>query len=148
MAALLFLISFLATVILIVVLYPCAQKIGLMDKPNIRKLHQKPIPLIGGIAIYFGIIIALWISGIGLFHQTAFILSATILVLVGLIDDYKDLHVKYRLFAQIVAALIMTEFADIRITELGDLFGTGNIKLGFFFNSVHHIRCGWWYQCV
>ena len=52
--------------------------------------------------------------------------------MVGLIDDYKGLGVKIRLAAQIAAALIMTEVAGLKITDLGDLLGTGNINLGFF----------------
>ena len=56
----------------------------------------------------------------------------TLLVVVGVIDDHRGLGVKIRLIAQIVAGLIMTEIADIKIIELGDLLGFGNINLGIF----------------
>jgi len=125
-----FLTSLLATVFCVIVLYPCAQKIGLLDKPNHRKLHQKPIPLIGGVAIYLGILFTLLINNIQLFHQAAFVSAVSLLVFVGLVDDFKGLGVKIRIFAQIAAVLIMTEFANIKITDLGDLLGTGNIELG------------------
>jgi UDP-GlcNAc:undecaprenyl-phosphate GlcNAc-1-phosphate transferase len=128
----LFFTPLLATIIFIIVLYPCAQKIGLLDKPNHRKLHQKPTPLIGGVAIYLATLFTLLINDIQLFHQTAFISAATLLVCVGLIDDYMGLGVKIRIFAQIAAGLIMAEFAEIKITDLGDLFGAGSINLGAF----------------
>ncbi|MCK5192144.1 MAG: undecaprenyl/decaprenyl-phosphate alpha-N-acetylglucosaminyl 1-phosphate transferase, partial [Methylococcales bacterium] len=47
-----------------------------------------------------------------------------------LIDDYKGLGVKIRLIAQIAAGLIMAEFAHIKIIDLGNLLGFGNIHLG------------------
>lgn len=132
MSSVLFITSLLVTVGLLIVLYPFAQKIGLLDKPNHRKLHQKPIPIIGGLAIYLAILFTLLVNDISSFHQAAFLCAATILVCVGLIDDYKGLSVKFRIIAQIVVGFIMTEFAGIKITELGDLFGSGSIELGDF----------------
>jgi UDP-GlcNAc:undecaprenyl-phosphate GlcNAc-1-phosphate transferase len=132
MPALLFLTSLLTTIIFIVVLYPCAQKIGFLDKPNYRKHHQKPVPLIGGAAIYLAILFTLLVTDIQIFQQTGFIAAATILVLVGLLDDYREVAVKYRILAQIIATLIMTEISEIKIMDLGDLFGTGHIKLEAF----------------
>ena len=46
-----------------------------------------------------------------------------------LIDDYKGLGVKIRLIAQIAAGLIMAEFAHIKIIDLGNLLGFGDIHL-------------------
>ncbi|WP_448506388.1 UDP-N-acetylglucosamine--undecaprenyl-phosphate N-acetylglucosaminephosphotransferase [Immundisolibacter sp.] len=125
-----FLMPLLATVFFIFALYPCALKIGFTDKPCHRKQHQKHTPLIGGIAIYFAILITLFFNNNPLPNQTAFIAAATLLVCVGLIDDYKGLGVKIRLIAQIAAVLIMAEFAHVKISDLGDLLGLGNIRLG------------------
>ncbi len=120
----------LATVFFILALYPCALKIGFTDKPCHRKQHKKPTPLIGGIAIYFTILVTLFFNANPLPNQTAFIAAATLLVGVGLMDDYKGLGVKIRLIAQIAAVLIMAEVAHIKIIDLGDLLGLGNIHLG------------------
>lgn len=132
MPSLVFLTAFVTTAILIVILYPWAEKIGFMDKPNDRKRHQNPIPMIGGIAIYLGMIVTLLIFGIQISAITPFLIASTILVVAGLIDDKTDLGVRYRILAQITAALIVTQFSDVKITDLGDLFGTGNINLGIF----------------
>ena len=58
--------------------------------------------------------------------------AVALLVSVGVIDDRKGLSVKVRLFAEIASGLIMTEMADIKITDLGNLIGFGNIDLGIF----------------
>jgi UDP-GlcNAc:undecaprenyl-phosphate/decaprenyl-phosphate GlcNAc-1-phosphate transferase len=130
MQANLFVIPFISTIGFILVLYPIALKIGLTDRPTHRKQHSEPTPLIGGLAIYLAIILTLSLSHINLPNQIAFVTAVTLLVLVGLIDDYKTLGVKIRLLAQIAASLIMTEIADIKINDLGDLFAYGNVNLG------------------
>ena len=126
----LFFTPLLATIILILVLYPIALKIGFTDNPCLRKQHNEPIPPIGGIAIFLGALITLLVNDINPPHQTAFIFAMTLLVIVGAIDDHQGLSVKIRIIAQIAAGLIMTEIADIKIIELGDLLGFGNINLG------------------
>jgi UDP-GlcNAc:undecaprenyl-phosphate GlcNAc-1-phosphate transferase len=125
-----FLTPLLATVLFILALYPCALKIGLTDKPCHRKQHQKFTPLIGGLAIYFSVLGTLFFNDNPFPNQTAFIAATLILVCVGLIDDYKGLGVKIRFIAQIAAVLIMSELAHIKIIDLGNLLGLGNIHLG------------------
>ncbi len=127
-----FLTPLLTTVIFIMGLTPLAKKIGLMDAPDHRKHHAKATPLIGGLAIYLALLVTLALSDTHFPHQSAFISASTILVIVGLIDDYRGLGVKIRLIAQIVAALIMTEIADIKIIDLGNLLGFGVVNLDIF----------------
>ena len=126
----LFVLPFILTIGFILVLYPIALKIGLTDRPCHRKQHSEPTPLIGGLAIYLAIILTLSLKHINLPDQIAFFAAVTLLVLVGLIDDYKTLGVKIRLIAQIAASLIMAEIADIKINDLGDIFAFGNVNLG------------------
>jgi len=128
----LFLPSFFATLCFIGILYPVALKIGFTDKPNHRKQHKAPTPLIGGVAIYLAILVTLSINSHALPNQAAFIIAISLLVFVSLIDDYKGLGIKPRLIVQIIAALIMTEYAEVRVENLGDIFGLGEIKLGVF----------------
>ena len=97
-----------------------------------RKHHKHPTPLTGGIAFYLATSATLLFYDIELVHKAAFISASTLLFLVGLADDYKGLGVKIRLVAQVAAVLIMTEVADLKITDLGDLLGFGDIYLGSF----------------
>ncbi len=127
-----FLLPLVATVVFIIVLYPLSLKIGLTDKPCHRKQHKTPVPLIGGIASYLAILITLLIADPHLPDQIPFLSAITLLVGVGLIDDYRGLSFKVRLIAQVFAVLIMIEYADIKIESLGDLFGFGEIHLGYF----------------
>jgi UDP-GlcNAc:undecaprenyl-phosphate GlcNAc-1-phosphate transferase len=132
MSTYLFIVPLLATIIFIFALTPYAKIIGLMDEPDHRKHHTHSTPLIGGLAIYLALLLTLEFIPIPLPHQTAFICAATLLAGVGLIDDYRGLSVKIRLITQIVAALIMTEIADIKVIDLGNLLGFGIFDLGIF----------------
>ena len=76
---------------LIVTLRSFAGYIQLTDKPDERKQHTGEVPLVGGIAMFLGIIISLTIvTGL---HGGAWnlILACALLVLVGAIDDRNDL---------------------------------------------------------
>ena len=115
-----FFFPMLATLVFIAVLYSYAIKIDFTDKPSHRKQHKKPVPLIGGLAIYLALLVTLLINK-SLPNQTAFISAVTLLVCVGLIDDYRHLSIKIRMIAQIAAGLILSEYADIKINNLGDL---------------------------
>ena len=128
----LFFTPLIVSIILILALKPCALKLGFIDHPCARKQHDHPTPPIGGIAIYLSSVSALWFYGINMPHLMAFTLGLTLLTIVGVIDDHKEINVKIRLTAQIFAALIMTEMAGIKITHLGDLLGNGTIYLNSY----------------
>ena len=80
--------AFSIACITIVGLRPIASIIGLVDKPNIRKKHLGDIPLIGGIAIYFTILIAtqLFLPKSQLINL--YLISCSFMVLIGGLDDF------------------------------------------------------------
>ncbi|MEQ1637268.1 MAG: hypothetical protein ABL903_11285, partial [Methylococcales bacterium] len=104
-----FLPSLLVTLAFVLGLCPLAVKIGLTDPPCHRKQHDTPTPLIGGLAIYLAVGVTLLITDLQFPNKIAYMQAATLLVAVGLMDDYKGLGVKIRMLAQIAAGLIMTE---------------------------------------
>jgi UDP-GlcNAc:undecaprenyl-phosphate/decaprenyl-phosphate GlcNAc-1-phosphate transferase len=126
----LFLTAMVMTIVLITILRPIALKLGLTDHPSHRKQHSRVTPVIGGLAGYMTMLVMLSTMGEHFSNPYAYILASTLLVCVGLIDDYKELGVKARIAVQILAVLVMTEMAGIKITELGDFFGFGRVQLG------------------
>jgi len=87
-----------------------AIRVGMVDRPGPRKIHVEPIPLLGGIAIYFAVVLALLTSNGGqAFGQVLGILAAaTLLLLVGTLDDRGLLHHQLKLFlAMPLAGLIL-----------------------------------------
>ncbi len=124
-------IAFLTTCLFIWTLQPIAHRIGLVDKPGGRKKHDGNIPLIGGIAIFIGLLIGLTLSPEPITNYKGLLIAGGMLLIVGTIDDFVDLKAASRFLAQITAAFIII-FADgILLTDLGNLFGTGALELGW-----------------
>ena len=140
---LLILIASLTTLVVIVLLRPFAISINLLDQPSSRKLHSGSVPLIGGIAMFFGIVISILVFSND--HQLdIFILASLILVVIGVLDDHNNISVSIRLFFQALVSLIVVSVGDIHIITFGSLFGNGEIFLNewSYFISVIAIIAG------
>ncbi len=125
-----FIASALICVAVIAVLAPLSRRYGWLDEPDARKQHEQPTPAVGGIGVFLGIILpALVIFG-PTREYLGFTAGATLLVLVGALDDRWHIDWKLRILAQIVSALILIYGAGIRAEHVGPLFGFGDIELG------------------
>jgi UDP-GlcNAc:undecaprenyl-phosphate GlcNAc-1-phosphate transferase len=93
-----------------------ALRAGLVDHPGPRKVHLKPIPLLGGIAIYLGFAAAILLTQHGVMkQQTVAILSgATLLAIVGFLDDGGLLHHQVKLFVGMPVAALFLLASGIR----------------------------------
>ena len=107
-----------------------ANKTGAMDAPDARKVHKKPIPRIGGLAIYAGFMAAIifvadrfGFDAESIKETVGLTLSGSLIVAVGLIDDYKNLPAKVKLLGQIIAAAVLVLIFDVRIDFVTDPFG-------------------------
>jgi UDP-GlcNAc:undecaprenyl-phosphate GlcNAc-1-phosphate transferase len=127
----LFATTFLLTLAAIFILIPVANKIGLVDKPQGRKQHVGAIPLIGGISIFTGVALTLSWFGLPMNTHWYYLLCGGTIVVLGVFDDFLDLSVKLRLCAQVVIALVMMYGLQLYVGNLGNLIGTGDLKLGY-----------------
>jgi UDP-GlcNAc:undecaprenyl-phosphate/decaprenyl-phosphate GlcNAc-1-phosphate transferase len=86
-----------------------ALRLGVVDKPNQRKVHKDNKPMMGGLAIFAGFALALLILSPPQYivEFTALLGGAAFLSVVGLLDDRFNLPAKPRLFAQIGATLLL-----------------------------------------
>ena len=124
-----FAIAFISCLVLLRLLYPFAIRIRLVDKPCGRKVHEGEVPLIGGLAMFGGFVITLLIAAPELNLFRGLLLSATILIIVGALDDHHNMSVRQRLFFQIFVVLIMTSYSNVVVNDMGNLLGMGNIAL-------------------
>src|ERR1700683_2700391 len=92
-----------------------ALRIGMVDKPGPRKVHLKPIPLLGGIAIYLGFVIGVLLTVHGVPKQIAGVLAgATLLAGIGFLDDGGLLHHQIKLFVAMPVAAALLLASGIR----------------------------------
>ena len=123
--------AFGAACLAVLVLARLAPRLGLIDHPGGRKRHHAVVPLVGGIAIYLGVLSAyLWLIDfrtLGLTFQVA----CGAMVLVGVADDHQDITPTKRLALQSIIAVGLILYTGQAVTDLGDLFGLGTISLGW-----------------
>ena len=107
-----------------------APKIGAMDIPkDERRMHKKPMPRFGGIAIYLGIMAALAVFALKDRGITSVMAGCTLIYILGLIDDLKDLKPLVKLCGQIVCASVVY-IMGVRIEFITNYFGPGNMAFG------------------
>lgn len=124
-------VAFLTTLVVQKLLIPISSRLDLMDYPAGRKDHAEPTPVIGGVAMLVGIVMASFFTLDAIDPSLrGFLAAGILLVVVGLLDDKYDLDWRLRILAQVSAALIMIYFGGIRVHYLGHLFGYENIFLG------------------
>lgn len=109
---------------------PVAIEIGLVDKPNERKQHAGHIPLIGGISIFIAVLAASLIWLPNTLELRMYLIASAMMVFIGALDDKFDLRVRVRIVGQIIIASLMIFGVGGYISNVGDLFGFGDITLG------------------
>ena len=107
-----------------------AKKINLVDRPNERKVHQGLVPLVGGISIYFTLMLALWLKPELLINSDIYVLCASVLVMMGAIDDKYDVDYRVRLVVQILISCAMIFAAGLSLKSLGHIFFGYEVDLG------------------
>lgn len=119
------LLAVLITIALTPLLSSLAIRHNLVDLPGERKVHSRPIPRIGGVAMACGAFAPLLFWYQADRFVLAFLAGAAVLVFFGLLDDLQDLPPKVKFVGQIVAALIVILGGGVQITSLGSLLPDG-----------------------
>lgn len=135
--------AFFLSLLFVPVARKIAIRLSILDHPEIRKSHLKPVPLLGGIAIYMSFVLTVIINlGILSFLKaepellallpgviservamveitygrlTGILLGATFIMILGLIDDIKGLSPKFKLSGQFFAAILLV-LSGVRLT--------------------------------
>jgi len=114
--------AFLVTLFLTPQWIKLALKHKILDKPGGRKIHQEPIPLCGGLAIYAGFFIGVGVALLAVggrpgflphkaaFSLTGLFLGLTLMLILGILDDRFALPAKIKLLGQIVIAFVFIHF--------------------------------------
>jgi UDP-GlcNAc:undecaprenyl-phosphate GlcNAc-1-phosphate transferase len=135
--------AFLISVVAVAWVRSMAERLGLLDRPGLRKVHSTPIPLGGGIGIWCGVVgtFALGTAAVFLATKTSFgswlpdlfqehqrglldkvvdlwwlILGGTILVILGLADDRRGIPWQVRLSVEFAVAFAVVYWQGLRLT--------------------------------
>ena len=116
--AILFIAALISSLILTPLVRSGARRLRAMDLPGKRKIHTRPIPRLGGFAIFISFYLVLLIfSQFGYFHfpedffekvNLGWLLGASAIILgLGAVDDFRRMSPSFKFLLQIVAGLVV-----------------------------------------
>lgn len=117
-----------------------APYLGLIAIPGEHRLHRSATPMVGGIAIYLGLLLGLaWVDG-----SFSLLLPGLLLMcVIGVLDDRFGLPSWSRFLAQAIAAYLMICFANVAIVDFGYLFSANSrvIMSDYWSNIMTGFAC-------
>ncbi|MBI4014064.1 MAG: undecaprenyl/decaprenyl-phosphate alpha-N-acetylglucosaminyl 1-phosphate transferase [Candidatus Rokubacteria bacterium] len=109
------LFSFLLAFLLVRPVRALAWTYGILDVPDSRKLHGKPTPLLGGVAVYLAFLVSLLANSILSPAVIGLLVAATGVMLVSLVDDVRPLPAGLKLAVLVLATLVVV-YSGISLT--------------------------------
>ena len=90
-----------------------AQRRNIVDTPDNRKIHKTPTALLGGVAVYIAFVSAIIITNSYSLELKGVAIGATIIFIIGLIDDIVTLRARLKIIIQIIAVSIMIYYGVV-----------------------------------
>lgn len=111
-------VTFIVSLISVPVAKKIAAHVGALDIPNSRKVHSKPMPRMGGLAIYFAFLVGYILFGQISSKMISILIGSFIILVTGIIDDIKPIDAKVKMLGQILSALIVVFYGDIILQDI------------------------------
>ena len=109
-----------------------AYHMGALDIPRSdegnRHIHKKTIPKLGGLGIFAGFLFGYMLFGVHSVQMNSILIGSFVIILLGIIDDIKEVPAKLQLLGQIIAASIVVFYGNIllnNVTAFGFYFDFG-----------------------
>jgi UDP-GlcNAc:undecaprenyl-phosphate GlcNAc-1-phosphate transferase len=118
-------------------LRPLAVAVDLIDRPDGgRKVHKGEVPIVGGIAMFIGVVLGIGLVPLPAESGAAFLAACALLVTIGLLDDRFDLSPWTRLPAQIAAATVLMFGSQAFVSSIGSPLGADAIAFGGYWSYI------------
>lgn len=130
---LLTLITFATAFVGVAIIHPYlvrfAKAKNIVDNPNTRKLQLRPVPVLGGLAIFFGIVAGLLAAHTMIDSSQLFVIISCMMIMtyVGALDDVLDISPIIRLISQIITVLVLIYIGDLSLNNFHGLWGIGSL---------------------
>src|SRR5712675_2842607 len=126
-----FIIALVASLLLTAPVRALALRVGMVDLPGPRKVHLQPIPLLGGLAMYAGVVLGVLFlfNGPARAQIAGILAGATLIAAVGILDDRGLLHHQVKLFIGMPLAAGILLLSGIRAQVFSTMIGGPNGEL-------------------
>ncbi len=123
-------VSFLFGLVLMPLVIRIAKKKDFVVRPNKRMSHTGEVPNIGGLDIYFSVMLSYLLFDYSqIAHNQFFLIGIAAIMAIGFIDDVLVLTPLSKLLGETFAGIAMIGFSDLRITHLHGIFGINEIGI-------------------
>jgi len=112
-----------------------ALRLGFADAPGGRKMHDVPVPPIGGLAILPVFALVSYLDGAQDIVPLPLVIGLGILLLMGAIDDIRPIKPSLKFAIMVLTCCYVVIFGEGQIHSLGNLFGLGDVSLGLMANA-------------
>ena len=115
-------------------IHPRLVKIALLknivDNPDARKLQRTPVPVLGGVAIFFGIVVGLGCMSLKLncFEMSTVVMATMVMLYTGTMDDILNLSPALRFLIEIIVMLLLIFVGNYCINDFQGLWGIDEIS--------------------
>lgn len=116
------LVTFLASALLIPIVRRIAFHIKAIDMPDARRVNQKPMPTLGGLAIFLSYLLGYMLYGRSSIMMLSILIGGFLIVLIGMIDDINPVKARYKFLVQIMAAFIVVFYGGMVLNNIA-MFG-------------------------
>lgn len=108
-----------------------AKKHQIVDNPNARKLQRYPTPVLGGVAVYLGILMGCLVLASYRPEPIIFwtLMAMTVMMIIGIWDDLSDLSTGFRFLIEIVLMAVIIAVSGIYIDHLHGLWGIRQLNV-------------------
>ena len=106
---------------------------NIVDNPNARKLQKEPVPVLGGVAVAFGILATTVVGGIFCDMSQVYPLTGIMMIMlyVGVMDDILGLSPCLRLVIEILVVLALIYTTGFAVDDFHGLWGIGRLPQWF-----------------
>lgn len=107
-----------------------AKEKNLVDNPDARKLQKEPVPVMGGIAVFFGVVSAMLVGCIfvGCMPLMPVLLAMVVLLYMGVMDDLVGLSQQSRVLAEVLVLMGMIFASGKCVDSLHGMWGIGSFS--------------------
>ena len=109
---------FLVVVLIIPIIIKIAHHVNALDIPNERKVHKKPMPRLGGLAIFLGFLIGYMVFCKPTVQMNSILMGSFFIILLGTFDDIKPLTPLIKFGGQLLAAIIVVYYGNIVMQDI------------------------------
>ena len=129
-AVILVTIAFVVTLIVYPLVLKFAVKHGIYDNPDARKLQRQPVPVMGGVAVWIGVMVAIVVSFFLMHSGVMFygLICMSVMLVIGCWDDISDVSPYIRFILEVLVVWAMMNLTGASIDSFRGLWGINTIS--------------------